>query len=64
MIFCVSIVLNISGCADNSKNQTVVYLKLEDMSYVAEDSLYGNQKLDVPALLYIAIISGSAELLI
>ncbi len=51
MIFCVSIGLNISGCADsNSKDQTVVYLKLEDMSYVAEDSLYGNQKLDVPEI--------------
>ena len=49
MIFCVSIGLNISGCADsNSKDQTVVYLKLEDMSYVADDSLNGNQKLDVP----------------
>ena len=51
MIFCVSIVLNISGCANsNSKDQTVVYLKLEDMSYVADDSLYGNQKLDVPEI--------------
>ncbi len=51
MIFCVSIGLNISGCTDsNSKDQTVVYLKLEDMSYVAEDSLYGNQKLDVPEI--------------
>ena len=51
MIFCVSIGLNISGCADsNSKDQTVVYLKLEDMSYVADDSLYGNQKLDVPEI--------------
>ena len=50
MIFCVSIVLNISGCADNSKNQTVVFLKLEDMTYVADDSLYGNQKLDVPEI--------------
>ena len=45
------IILFISGCENNnSKDQTVVYLTLGDMSYVADDSLYGNQKLDVPEI--------------
>ena len=42
------------SCALNSliyaKDNTVVFVTLGDMSFVADDSLYGNQALDVPEI--------------
>ena len=33
-----------------AKDQTVVFLTLGDMNYVSDDSLYGNQALNVPEI--------------
>ena len=49
MKYIVPIFIFLFGCEQKEAN-TVVFVKLEDMSFVAENSLYGNQVLKVPEI--------------
>ena len=49
MKFFLLIFIFLFGCEQN-EIKNIVFVKLGDMSFVSEDSLYGNQVLNVPEI--------------
>ena len=49
MKFFLLIFIFLLGCEQN-EIKNIVFVKLGDMSFVSEDSLYGNQVLNVPEI--------------